>query len=226
MGVNCEYCGRRWELFTPLKYHSETDLPNMWHCRSDACTTACLRCAKSSDASRATMTTNVCLTSCDYDMVVELTKSRQSKNRKARVKDQKQYGRDGVSIAEEGTFGELAFSRLTGLTFDDTDEPRSGGHDTTMKDGRTVDVKTTDTAKGNLAVRMGKEKHPSDVYVLMSGRFPEYNIEGWCTKEELFVDDNKTDVGNGPFWRFPNIRLHSINDLLGYGVDNRTRSSV
>jgi len=99
----------------------------------------------------------------------------------------------GYEIDLDGIAGELAYAKTRNLCPDFGIGPRSGGHDFVDRGNRSIDVKTAPKSYHNLVVSVKKKNHPSDVYALMTGEFPDYVYRGEITKEDLFTDDHLTD---------------------------------
>ena len=81
--------------------------------------------------------------------------------------------------------------------------------------GATIDVKTTDNLSGNLLVPLGKAKDPCDVYVLVVGKFPTYEVKGYARKEEVFKEENIQDFGYGLTYVVRREDLHEMRIQTG-----------
>lgn len=92
-----------------------------------------------------------------------------------------------------GFGAELAFCKLCNVEFDySTIEKEShfSKDDAVLKNGKTVDVKTTVYTNGKLLVRVGKEQKVVDIYALMIGKFPQFKFCGWAAYEEIIQVKN------------------------------------
>ena len=97
----------------------------------------------------------------------------------------------------DGIGGELAFCKLMNV-YPDTDTDLWPDSDAVTKYGESVDVKTTRRVNGRLVMPLFKANKQSDLYVLMVGTFPEYQLVGIISAEEVFKPENIHDLGHGP----------------------------
>jgi hypothetical protein len=118
-------------------------------------------------------------------------------SRSMHVPDAKRDPRDGFDLDLLGVAGELAFAKRFNLYPDLTFSPRSLGHDFLTAKGKTVDVKTTDRQDGRLLVTPKKKAEPSDVYFLICGDVPRFELKGYATAEQVFDDGNLVNLGRG-----------------------------
>jgi hypothetical protein len=117
-------------------------------------------------------------------------------SRAAGIKNQKQ-GKQSVQQTEvEGMAAELAFAKKFNICPDLVIKPVAGGSDGTLK-GKTIDVKATDYPNARLMANLSKKKNPSDIFVLLIGKMPEYRIAGYAHAADLIRDDNLTKLDNG-----------------------------
>jgi len=85
------------------------------------------------------------------------------------------------------SFGaEMAWAKTANLYPDFTTQIRSGSADFTFGYGGQGDVKWTGMEPPRLLVKVHKVNDPYDLYVLMTGQFPEYEIQGFATKDQIF----------------------------------------
>jgi len=92
-----------------------------------------------------------------------------------------------------GFGAELAFCKLCNTDFDSStneSENHFNKFDTVLRNGLSVDVKTTKYRTGKLLVRLGKEKKKVDVYALMIGEFPNYEFKGFAYYQDIVNNDN------------------------------------
>ncbi len=120
-----------------------------------------------------------------------------------------QMGKDDTwAIDIDGVVGEFCVAKHLNVWPDLTVGIRSGGSDLVLKNGSTIDVKTTRHKSGRLLATLKKVGDPCDLYVLAIVDDRGSNIVGWATKEELFVDGNKTDLGHGVGYAMTQEKLH------------------
>jgi hypothetical protein len=74
---------------------------------------------------------------------------------------------------------------------------RKGGADLLTREGKTVDVKTTRHKDGRLLATLKKIESQCDRYVLVIVDDFGGTIVGWSTKDKLFVEQNKINLGHG-----------------------------
>ena len=127
-------------------------------------------------------------------------------NRSAGTPDRKLSLRDGYDLDLDGMGGEMAYAKKRNVYVDLGVIPRRGGHDLVVN-GLTVDVKTNANHNGDLLVKPSKANDPSDVYVLMTGSFPEYVYRGFALKEQVFKEYNLQDLGHGFTYVLPQSSL-------------------
>ena len=84
-------------------------------------------------------------------------------------------------IEQNGLGGELAFCKSFNL-FPDIATDYPSEHDAVLPNGMKVEIKTTEYKTGKLIVR---RMNDADVYVLVTGTFPEYNIIGFIRSADL-----------------------------------------
>lgn len=132
----------------------------------------------------------VSLNTAERKLAYFVARNRNRRNRCLNVVNLKVSPRDGVTIDLEGVAGELAFCKMFNLYPDlDTDRmPPYPEFDAVLRDGWTVDVKTTRYGDGKLLVdvRKGRKVDGVDFYCLMTGEFPgPYVFRGFMAKSIL-----------------------------------------
>tara|TARA_Y100000310_G_scaffold325342_2_gene388658 strand:+ start:1416 stop:1982 length:567 start_codon:yes stop_codon:yes gene_type:complete len=97
-----------------------------------------------------------------------------------------------LEINEMGVLGEMAFTKTFGLELDQEYKGvRIGGHDTVDKLGRTIDVKTTRYANGQLRVLKRKIDHGVEMYALVIMHSDSnLTIKGGVHRAILFRPEN------------------------------------
>ena len=126
-----------------------------------------------------------------------LATGRANANRKRGSEDRKQGPQNGLIADLDGVGAELAFAKAHNL-YPDLSLDGAPKADCTGRWGETIDVKTTRYASGRLLAVPWKRADPCDIYCLVKGVFPDYEITGIATRAELFADENLTDLGHGP----------------------------
>tara|TARA_R100001530_G_scaffold11339_1_gene10927 strand:+ start:309 stop:815 length:507 start_codon:yes stop_codon:yes gene_type:complete len=117
-------------------------------------------------------------------------------SRAAGITNQKQGKQSQHKTEVEGMAAELAFAKHFNICPDLVIKPRAGGSDGILK-GKTIDVKATDYPAARLMANLSKKKNPSDIFVLLIGKMPEYRIVGYAYAADLINDDNLAKLDNG-----------------------------
>lgn len=130
---------------------------------------------------------SISLNTAERKLAYFVARNRNRRNRVLNVVNLKVSERDGVTIDLEGVAGELAFCKMFNLYPDlDTDRmPPYPEFDAVLRDGWTVDVKTTRYVDGKLLVdvRKGRKVEGVDFYCLMVGEFPgPYVFRGFMAR--------------------------------------------
>jgi len=99
----------------------------------------------------------------------------------------------GETIHLEGAGAELAFCKVFNL-YPEL-EMNWSDKDVVLHCGITADIKSTKYLSGHLITPLWKTEKSCDIYVLLVGAFPEYEIVGFATKEQLF--SSIKDFGRG-----------------------------
>lgn len=157
------------------------------------------------------MTVTLC--ESDQELAREIAKARHEYARENNIRDLRRAD-DPHFIDLNGFGGELAVCRFFYVEPDleiGTNEERDNPHTDLVLDGKSVDIKTTKYKTGNLIARKIHEE--VDIYILVRGKFPTYEIAGWITRED-FEAAGKRDLGRGPTHFFHAEQLNPIEDLL------------
>ena len=106
--------------------------------------------------------------------------------------------RGDLQIWTEGFGGEIAVCRALNLypdinIYEKKDLPTG---DARLRDGRSLDVKTTTNNNGPLIVRPYTKPRASDLYILVICIWPRYRLAGWASRDECF-NAPLTDFGKG-----------------------------
>lgn len=128
---------------------------------------------------------------------------RQRNKERFNVSTDKQYASSNpVDLNREGFGAEMAFCIWDNVYPDFTIHNRQGGYDAIDSMGRRVDVKCSNTRF--LLAPEHKHVEDCDIFVLISGKFPSYKLEGWLPAERLL----------SPF----NLDYHFGKDKKSYAV--------
>jgi hypothetical protein len=121
-----------------------------------------------------------------------------------------------MDMNKNGFGAELAFCKLCDVDFDSStikEENHFSRADAKFIDGTEIDVKTTIYDYGKLLVRGGKEKKIVDIYVLMTGNFPNYVFKGWTTYTEMIRPENIERLNWGFTYAMKQKRLRKDLDI-------------
>jgi len=152
------------------------------------------------------------LNSVEKDLIKSIAKQRYESNRGSGVKNAKIGNQSNESTDIDGFGAELIVAKHLNLYPDLSINPRSGGTDLVSKKGKTIDVKQTQYKTGRLLATLKKnsDDNCSDIFVLVIGTFPDYEIIGWCYKEELLKEENILDLGHGKGYALNQDRLRKF----------------
>lgn len=112
----------------------------------------------------------------------------------------------------EGVGAELAYCKLMNV-YPDTDTDLWPDSDAITRYGDSVDVKTTRRPNGRLVMPLFKANKQSDLYALMVGTFPKYQLVGILRAEEVFRQENVHDLGHGPCYAIGQEDLRPVEDV-------------
>ena len=98
-----------------------------------------------------------------------------------------------------GFAGEIAVARVINAFPDLSIGPHRRGYDLKMRGNNNedvrIDVKTTRHKEGYLIAKKWRKSEDCDMYVLVSGTMPRYEIQGWVWSVELINPSNLSDNG-------------------------------
>lgn len=143
-----------------------------------------------------------------------IAKKRYQNARSMNVKNSKIGDQSNEQTDLEGVSSELAFCKMFNVYPDLTVQVRSSidgtdQGDAVLRDGRTVDVKSTRYFTGRLlAVRWKKQN--VDLFALMIGSFPTYTFKGFMKSEELLKEERIGNLGHGNGYI---AQQHELKDL-------------
>lgn len=153
--------------------------------------------------------TSVTLTPVEERLARFIARERQSTNRSADVANKRVGPQTDEDTDREGIAAEIAFARLANVYPDLSTNIRRGSFYCKLRDGRTVDVKTTTYPRGNLIAIVGKRVANADIYALMIGPAPTFTFAGWAKASDL-LNEPTSELGYGPTHALPQARLEKI----------------
>lgn len=158
---------------------------------------------------------HITLTSMEERLCHEIANKRFTANRAQGIVDEKRGFQSNEFTDLNGFGGEMAFCKAMNLYPDFRIIAGGVGLvDAILYDrATTVDVKTSKHPKANLIAR----KIPDDVdlFVLVIGEMPEYDVVGYATRETILGKPLK-DLGYGPTYFVSTDELKPIEELLYY----------
>ena len=154
------------------------------------------------------------LNDSEQSLVIRVAKERSEYDKKNGFTDHRKAERQTAEFIERnGLGGELAFCKAFNL-FPDIATDYPSEHDAVLPNGTKVEIKTTEYKTGKLIVR---RLNDADVYVLVTGTFPDYNIIGFIGSAELpnFEQELKSRSGKkNKAFVVEQEDLQPIEDLL------------
>jgi hypothetical protein len=146
--------------------------------------------------------TTVTLDETEQIVCQMLAEARHNNNRTCGVRNAKVGSQSDAFTDLEGVAAEFAFCKLFNVYPDFSINPRSSAEgeddgDAVLKDGRTVDVKSTKYKSGRLLAVPWKEP-TVDLFALMVGTFPSYTFKGFMRRDELLTPQRLGNLGRGP----------------------------
>tara|TARA_Y100001951_G_scaffold92553_1_gene87427 strand:- start:73 stop:492 length:420 start_codon:yes stop_codon:yes gene_type:complete len=128
-------------------------------------------------------------------------------------KDQQIGNQPSWQTDEDGIGGEIAASRLLNVYPSLVLKPDAGWD--VMYRGKRIDIKTTRYKSGRLLAKLNARDDEVDVYLLVTGTFPEYDVVGYVLKDSLLSPKNVIDLGHGRGYGLSQDKLTPIEKLIG-----------
>jgi hypothetical protein len=141
-----------------------------------------------------------------------LGRSRHRFARNKNIVDAKIGNQSNEETDIESAAAEIAFCKLYNL-YPDLQIGEVPTHDAMLPCGATVDVKQTKYQNGMLLVTTKKIANPSDIYVLLTGKMPEFTDRGGFPREWIFDNNRIVDLGHGPGYGIKQNDLWDVGNL-------------
>lgn len=156
----------------------------------------------------------VILNDSEQSLVIRVAKERSEYDKANNFTDHRKAEKQTAEFIEQnGLGGEVAFCKAFNVYPDiATDYPSE--HDAVLPNGIKAEIKTTQYKTGKLIVR---RLNDADVYVLVTGVFPEYNIIGFIHSGEISGYKTKLKSPSGKLndaYVVQQEDLHPIEDLI------------
>jgi hypothetical protein len=151
------------------------------------------------------------LNEAEQKLALYLAKARYDENRLKGNPDPKLSLTSNKEIELDGVVGELAVCRMFNVYPDtETKYDEYPKYDLLTHKGSKVDVKTTQYKNGRLLATLNKKVCDVDIYVLVIGSFPVYDVVGWAKSEELIADQNIMNLGRGDGYALSQDQLRAF----------------
>ena len=157
-------------------------------------------------------------------MIVTLNQVEQKLAKDVGIKRRQQNLDNGTNLSAKssadndinGFAGELAVARVINGYPDFSIGPHRRGYDLKMRGNNgenfRIDVKTTKHNPGYLIAKHWRKVEDCDMYVLVSGTMPRYEIQGWVYSVELINQSNLSDMGYGEHYHMERSQLRVWKD--------------
>ena len=159
------------------------------------------------------MSKRITLNSAEQIVCKQLALMRYEIARAVDRKDQQIGNQPSWQTDEDGIGGEIAASRLLNVYPSLVLKPDAGCD--VMYRGKRLDIKTTRYKSGRLLAKLNARDDEVDVYLLVTGTFPEYDVVGYVLKDSLLSPKNIIDLGHGRGYGLSQDKLTPIEKLIG-----------
>ena len=159
------------------------------------------------------MAKRITLNSAEQIVCKQLALMRYEIARAVDRKDQQIGNQPSWQTDEDGIGGEIAASRLLNVYPSLVLKPDAGWD--VMYRGKRIDIKTTRYKSGRLLAKLNARDDEVDVYLLVTGTFPEYDVVGYVLKDSLLSPKNIIDLGHGKGYGLSQDKLTPIEKLIG-----------
>ena len=159
------------------------------------------------------MSKRITLNSAEQIVCKQLDLMRYEIARAVDRKDQQIGNQPSWQTDEDGIGGEIAASRLLNVYPSLVLKPDAGWD--VMYRGKRIDIKTTRYKSGRLLAKLNARDDEVDVYLLVTGTFPEYDVVGYALKDSLLSPKNVIDLGHGRGYGLSQDKLTPIEKLIG-----------
>ena len=155
---------------------------------------------------------NIYFSPTEADICRYIGTMRYNITRQHRPEGKQDETQDGTQMCIDGVLTEYAVAKMLNLNFDLNCDFRKFGADLTLRDGRTVDVKSTHTSGGNLNAVVWSAGKQCDVFVLTEIHATHVRIVGWIGRGKFLRPENLRNVGRGEFYSVPQSALNAFDE--------------
>jgi len=152
----------------------------------------------------------ITLNKAEQIMAMSIAIDRTNNARGNNITDAKMGDQSGWLTDLEGIAGEIAAARYFNAYPDTTIRLDLPPYDLITNKGKTADIKTTKYKSGKLIATLSKSVEDCDIYVLVIGEFPTYEIVGWVNSSDLIMDENIGDLGHGSGYMLEQSQINLI----------------
>lgn len=154
----------------------------------------------------------VTLSEAEQRLAKYLAKQRYELSREMGLPNKKVGDQSNEMTDLEGIAAEIAFCKLANV-YPDLDMTGPKAEDCVLRDGRSVDVKSTIYETGRLLAVRWKESGSVDIYVLMVGKFPTYRCAGFMSSKDLLDECRVINLGHGESYAATQDELSDASQL-------------
>lgn len=133
-------------------------------------------------------------------------------NRAAGIVERKIGSHSSYQMDVDGFAAELAFCKAMNLHPDLSVANQTLTHDCVARNGKTIDVKTTRHVGGRLLVTPNKKDSQTEVYALVVGTPPAFDVIGYAYKEEVFAERNYRELNGRWSYILEQAQLHKFTN--------------
>jgi len=152
------------------------------------------------------------LSIADQHLAVSIASARTEVNRKRGNNNLRVSHKPQAEVELNGMAAEIFAARYFGVEPDtQIGDETYPAFDFKTNKGATVDVKFSATESGNLLVYPNKKNNPCDYYVMVKGNFPCYEMYGYATADEVFLDENYTTIKGKGAYQVMKEKLRKFN---------------
>jgi len=154
---------------------------------------------------------HITLNDMERRLVVAVAEARTTTKRSHQVVNQKIGPQSDQETERFGIAGEIAAAKAFNV-YPDLRIHTGGDDYDLIIEGRKADIKTSKRPDGNLIA--DRKRGSAEIYILVCAETVNgkkgFTIVGWATTEELFKEENITDLGHGPTYLIPRDKLRPI----------------
>lgn len=117
-----------------------------------------------------------------------------------------------LAMEVDGIGGELAVARHLKIYPNLDMGMKYGGCDLVSRTGVRIEIKTTNHKSGKILAQEWKKAEDSDIYILVTGQFPEFELAGWCYTKDLIKPENLIPQRQGKCYEWQHDDLRPMSE--------------